>query len=433
MTVFELTARTIDPVSVAAGPASHNDHVALDHIPGTVLRGAIAAQWIRDNGAPTSGTRKVFEELFERFVEFGRLMPVGFEVVPMHVWRCKYRSLSSCADTVHDALHEPDGPPPACDKCGGPLEPGKGELIGPGGSALPLLRRTRTELDAHGQVVKGNLFTRAAIRPGTALAGQVRVRDGLGPAQLDWLKGLDERTVWVGGKLTVGGRVLLALSEQDAAPPLPTRRDDGKVALRLAAPGIFVDKFARPALTPAGFDLPSGSSIGGRWARPVTVAGWHAVVRLPKPTDIAVAAGSAYLLDGVQGACQADLGALASSAIGLRQVEGFGAIEVNPPPWTPPVPVPTALSTPAAPAGVQPLAATLRDSLADRDRRWIIGELKALAAAKTTGDAGSDLLAQRRIRRFSPTSIEALGQAVALPADDVEALARALDQRGAAR
>ena len=73
------------------------------------------------------------------------------------------------------------------------------------------------------------------------------------------------------------------------------------------------------------------------WARRERVGGWHAASRLPKPVELAVAAGSVLLLCFDQPPPSDGLLALSGRGIGLRRSEGFGALRVSTTAWTHPV------------------------------------------------------------------------------------------------
>jgi CRISPR-associated protein Csx10 len=100
-----------------------------------------------------------------------------------------------------------------------------------------------------------------------------------------------------------------------------------------------VDDVGRPTLDPVPeivrvLGLPA-SAVRGKhcWTRPVRVGGWHAASGLPKPAELAIELGSVVVLHCSEQPSTERLRHLAREGIGLRRIEGFGSVEVNPPPW----------------------------------------------------------------------------------------------------
>ena len=117
-------------------------------------------------------------------------------------------------------------------------------------------------------------------------------------------------------------------------PPTAERLDDGRLVIRLRSPGIFTDDQGRPSRDPNAAELDEvlgcQARVVRRWARWETVGGWHVASGLPKPAELAVAAGSTYLIEPsgpVPGDALAELG---RRGLGLRRHEGFG--DLAPPP-----------------------------------------------------------------------------------------------------
>jgi hypothetical protein len=181
--------------------------------------------------------------------------------------------------------------------------------------------------------------------------------------------------------------------------------------VRLTSPAIIVDDAGRPALDPVAeilrvLGLPSSSVESSRcWTRPVRVGGWHAASGLPKPVELAMELGSVVLLHfheppGLEGLLR-----LARDGVGLRRIEGFGSVQVNPPPWRRTQP-------PAAPAVAQEpsILARLSDLGLLRDEtvvRWLIDRCRVV------------LVERERDRRFSFESL--FEERVAVFFDDAQA------------
>ncbi|MGH8934099.1 MAG: type III-B CRISPR module-associated Cmr3 family protein [Egibacteraceae bacterium] len=387
--MHELTVTVEEPLMLGATFGVANVLDTHRHIPGSVMRGALAARWIVDHGTPDrapEGKRQEFLDLFEGRVRYGPLFVEGSAIHPLAAWRCKYRAADpGCdrvvADRAHGAAHA------ACEVCGGRLEPGKGEVAGL--RDWHLGESTRTRLTPDEIPEDGNLFSRRHLQPGTVLRGWVC-------GDHPWLDDLPPQ-VWLGGRRSVGG--LARLEQRKVADPEPEPRADGLVHVELQSPGVFVDRCGRPLpefpLAEIAARLGCEVDLERAWVRTTRVGGWHAASRLPKPVDVAVTAGSAALVRPRGEVTNAELARLACSGLGLRAAEGFGWVTVNPPPWQAP--------SPAAPT--PPPARELAAKLPEELRDWLVPRLKQLAV-ELEHDGGrrtEEILERRRLRRLSPT------------------------------
>ena len=117
-------------------------------------------------------------------------------------------------------------------------------------------------------------------------------------------------------------------------PPTPQRRDDGMLVLRLRSPGIFTDPQGRPSRDPDPSELTevlgTPARVVRRWTRWQQAGGWHIASGLPKPSELAVAAGSTYLISAERTVADPVLAQLGQRSLGLRRHEGFG--DLAPPP-----------------------------------------------------------------------------------------------------
>jgi CRISPR-associated protein Csx10 len=360
------------------GPAEVGyDKTTLPYIPGSALRGALAAAWIRDYGPPTPGhpRRAEFIDLFERSTRFGPLLQAGTQVVPLSAVFCKYPTRSDCAGYIADAAVDPDTD--RCPHCGAPTATGKGEVEG-----VHTDRVMRTQLDAQGRAEDGNLFARHELRRGHTYHGYL-IGDH------PWLT--IERQVWLGGKTSTSGRASVRVAAHDTTPHVATSpRRDRALVLRLDSPAIIVDDAGRPSLDPTGeilrvLDLPPDAVTGPRvWTRPVQVGGWHAASGLPKPTEVALAMGSVIVLHLAVPPDPQGLIRLVTQGIGLRRVEGFGMLSVNPPAWR------RALTEDTPTPAHQPtLEALRRLRLLDNETtvRWLLDRARAVLVARQRGES----------------------------------------------
>jgi CRISPR-associated protein Csx10 len=287
------------------------------HLPGMVVRGAFAAAWIGTHGEPgrSSPARAQFLRLFEGGVRFGPLFHAE-PFVPLSVLRHKYPR--DCAVAEYDRATQ-DDVPRRCPDCGSPLE----QVVGlRDETGLQVRRRTSVAIAASGVASRGQLVTRDTLAAGLALHGHLVAGD---PDLIDALAGIGR--VRVGGRRTTHGLADVAI-DKTAQLPLPERRSDGRLVIRLRSPGVFVDDLGRPSRDPNLSELADalGSQVrvDRRWTRWHTVGGWHVASGLPKPTELAAAPGSTYLVTAAGPVSDDALAALARRGLGLRRHEGFG-------------------------------------------------------------------------------------------------------------
>jgi CRISPR-associated protein Csx10 len=326
--VSELVLRLRQPAQV--GDRAREDFVlgTMEHIPGSVVRGAFAAAWLARNGVSTPGTagRAEFLALFEGPVRFGPLLRKGTEFLPLSVVTHKYPAEGACAEVEHDRALT--GPAPLyCPDCGSPLEHAKTLR----GDRPPVRRRTSVSVGDSGVARRGILFTRETLEAGQEFCGTLTAAD---PALLAILAGLGP--VRVGGRRTTHGLAdVMVLDGADAAPlPTAQRRDDGMLVIRLRSPGIFTDSCGRPGRTPDPAELTeilgTPTRVVQAWTRWQQAGGWHVASGLPKPTELAVTPGSTYLISTERAVSDDALNELARRGLGLRRHEGFG--DLAPPP-----------------------------------------------------------------------------------------------------
>lgn len=384
--VYHVELVTEEPATLGIESETAFRRDVYRHVPGIVLRGALAAIWIGQNGPPDGSRRASFRDLFEAGLRPGPLLPDGGYIRPLSVTRCKYPpSKEHARRSLHDQAFE--GRQPVCivDRCGRLVEAGRGEVeFDDGGDPVTTLTHV-PHGNQTGVAVDGGLHARHYLRPGTRFTGRLSA-----PADdfLDSFAGGGE--IWLGGRRTVAGRARLTLTPVSPGPPPPDLAAEDQIALRLDSPGVFVDDAGRPSADPVpelaevlGL-VPDQCQLLRRWWRPVTIRGWHVATGLPKPTDHAAAAGSTWLVR-VAAAVPGDrLTALVAGGLGLRRTEGFGLVTVARDRWR-------MDPLPPAPAASQDLAvekaATLWPYLAaatpdaQRARSTVSDHLRDLAGA----------------------------------------------------
>jgi CRISPR-associated protein Csx10 len=356
-----------------------------DHVPGSVLRGALAAAWIAEHGTPTRGgaQQAEFRALFDGDIRYGPLLPDGSQMVPLSVWRCKYPIDDDCRAVVVDRAFENGD---RCPSCGWLLAQSKGGRAG----APRMERSMRTSIDPrNGRAADGELYAHAALPTGTVLTGTVQGRH-------PWLE--SQRTVWLGGRRTVGGEAALTWTPIPERPvPAWTAAGADALVIRLVSPAAFVDLAGRPRPDPdPSLDL-CGATVapGDAWTRRVEWSGWHAASRLPKPTELVAAPGSTYRITGPRDVLDELADRIHRYGLGLRRAEGFGVAEVATGPWRPDTPreatpAPRDDAEPDQRTGearlVQPLQALTDLRLAGYRRRWLVNTMRGLQIEQQRGD-----------------------------------------------
>lgn len=418
---MRVTATALGPLALGTAPQAGNLVDGHDHVPGSVLRGALASRWVRENGPPLeAGAAAIaeFAELFEGNISYGRLSVEGSALLPLSVLRCKYRPDPRCRSVALDAAAGEEPPrrrgQPVCPLCENPLDAGRGQVVwarrwqSDGSSRPAVVEVTRTRLSDVETASDGDLFTRRALPTGVTLSGRIR-------GQHPWLADLDTDAVWFGGRRSTAGRVRITTAPDDRS--LPLTRDDGRITIRLDSPGIFVDPATRPLLD---FPYDEIASVLGcpvrperRWLRTGRVGGWHSASGLPKPQETVLVAGSVVVLLPEVSVPAEQLATLESEGIGLRRAEGFGEVRVNPPPWRPPADEsPTEL-----PDALPALIANLESVVADRSLAgWLADQLRerAVAVEQRAAVEAVDVGDARRLRAVPPSTRDAVVAALSL-------------------
>lgn len=317
-----VTVTLTEPVAAARRLRTDFTQDTHDHIPGTVLRGALAAAWIREHGAPDPDSRD-FLDIFEGDGSFGPLHSPESFPVPLSYKQHKYAPGPGCRRWWDEATEK--APQQCC--CGQDLENGKGEPA----RNVARVTRARVALTEEGVAVNKQLFTQSSLASDTVLTGWVH-----GPAvRALRLNGTPVDTLYLGGRRSIQGAATVDVDfAEEPGPVEQIEKSDGSadVVLRLLSPGIFVDGFGMPADEP---DLREISAVLGvevrgmarkSWTRWTEVGGWHAASGLPKPTERAVQQGSTYVLHCAEPASESARRTLMARGVGLRRREGFGAL-----------------------------------------------------------------------------------------------------------
>ncbi|CAM04360.1 hypothetical protein SACE_5110 [Saccharopolyspora erythraea NRRL 2338] len=313
-----ITVTLLEPM--AAGKRLRADFLqdTYDHVPGTVVRGALAGRWINERGVEVTTTEE-FLDVFEGDGAFGPLHNENSLPAPLSVKVHKYAAKDDCPRLWWDRAAS-DGEQEHC-KCGQALEDSKGESTG----SVARQRRTRAALDEDGVVREGQLFTQNSLQRDTRFSGWLH-----GPAvRALWIVDQPVDTVYLGGRLKHQGAAVVQVDTE--VEPEPVEQRGNKLILRLLGPGAFVDKHGFPSVKPDLDELTDvlqveAQAVENCWTRWCEVEGWHAASGLPKPVERAVQPGSTYVIRLERAADEQARKRLMARGIGLRRREGFGAL-----------------------------------------------------------------------------------------------------------
>ncbi|WP_329543354.1 hypothetical protein OG548_45880 [Streptomyces sp. NBC_01356] len=420
VTLYDTVVTARQPLALGTRPAGTAPTRTHRHIPGPVLRGALAALWIAAHGTPdrlqttAPDLYAQFIELFEGVVRYEPLYAPGWQTVPMSVLRCKYPRNQQCARWAEDEAFPAagDGLCPHCKAPGarskGAVEPVHTQASAQESTHDLVSQTVRLQLDdATGTAERGLLFTREALRPRTrdgdarTFTGRITVHPGISAEALAWLTGPAHHRLHLGGRRSTGGGADLRLTPTtrtalSGEAGEGTSHSDGagspdghRLALRLTSPALFTDPCGLPLPVPDTSELAALLGVPvtllRSWTRHEHIGGWNAAANLPKPVELAASAGSTYLLELALPPEPERLAFLADRGLGLRRTEGFGSLTTATTAWQPPPP-PAAPS--AAPTGYS-----------DRDRveaaahvlaqtghgAWFLNELRAYTTARSQG------------------------------------------------
>lgn len=379
-----LTVQSLEPLHLSKNHTVSQIARTLDYIPGSTFRGALAAEYLTQNGSKE-------DERFRRWfmgetTRFNPLYP-SFEsraiswVLPSSAFRCKshpgFLKPPECHG-IKDMLLELLGPTPQ-DRCNyqhhptQPVcssalivkngfyagKPGNEELVEPSKRFI-----TQTALDNRRESASaGQLFTLEVIEENQFFTGSI-ILNSLDEEKefLDWLRNTD-CLLHIGSARTRGhGQIKLLLpdnvEEKNCVPDekslleklknfdkevkavLPTDKEGFYFCITLLSDTILYDDFLQ------GCEKLDSSGLGRyihtdlELAQPIStfcrnhlVDGWNAVQRLPKQAELAIAAGGVFLFF-----IQADINQLVEclkwveiDGLGERRAEGFGNVVINHP------------------------------------------------------------------------------------------------------
>lgn len=323
---------------ISAGRSGQVQNVRTIHevVPGSVVRGALGAAWWGPTDARFEpASQPTFDDLFTKLMDVHAAIPrlaeghktTEAEFERLSWARCKYRSQPGCPDGWYDQVFAvAQGLSDwlrTCPGCGQPVEhPKQGWKVDQDWSVATV----RTAL-TKGVATDDMLFTRRAMVREVTYTGTLQLASEPDEQVLAWL--LEPKEIRVGGQRSTMGACRWEAAV--AADESPEVRGDCVVELR--SPAILIDDYGAPSLDLAAelnkaLAAEAAGTVQRVWMRQDVVTGWHGIAGLPKPSEWVVAAGSVALITGAT----ARTAELLATGIGLRRAEGYGQIQVCPPP-----------------------------------------------------------------------------------------------------
>ncbi|MDQ1248257.1 MAG: hypothetical protein QG597_2629, partial [Actinomycetota bacterium] len=328
MTEQRLVVHTVQRVAAGAGGPRAQHVAAHGFIPGSVLRGALAAAWI----AARQGRGDGFTDLFEGSLRYSPALPDGSLVEPASRRWEKYPAQEGTPtgwfDVATGRCRHGDG----CDGCAASAAHWHPEHNGlRTGDDGQMQVVTSTAIDpVSGAGRHGHLFSHAVLERDLVLRGSVRGPAHAVAALRDFLA--EGGQVVLGGRGSVLGQSVVRLD--GLARPCPEHRIvPGTVRILFPGPTLLVDDTGAPSTDLVGAvatALGIGRARVAAWSRPSVQpwGGWHTASGTRKPTDLALEGGAVAVIadvtDQETDACER----LAATGLGLRRAEGFGWIEI---------------------------------------------------------------------------------------------------------
>jgi CRISPR-associated Csx10 family RAMP protein len=373
MNYYRLTATLLAPLAIQR-TRQNNAPGALPYLPGSSLRGAAAAKYLREGGSPEDDE---FRTLFiENPVFFPNLLPTDHDgkiisqVLPLTSVSCKrYPGFTSenghsVRDTLVKKMLERNDPDnyreQACIKCDNDLKGLSGfwnaDIAAPRMFQPTMFFQRHTGIDrTTGTVAPKIFFITQAIADfqktptgdyeRQILSGGMFMND----RQIAVLEPLFKTPLFAGQDRTRGMGELQVTVEPFNMEPLDIDTWDLKFkdimehkasgrldpallsglyfSLKLESHAILVDKFLRPT-TEIELTLPCVEPVL-KVTKSQLIRGWNDVWGLAKPDDMGIIMGSVYLFrytDNNREGLRQYLNKLAVDGIGLRRAEGFGSV-----------------------------------------------------------------------------------------------------------
>ncbi len=353
LTRYPITITLETPAAFSDAPAMGNETGTLEYIPGSALRGMLANLYLAGKKEDAA-----FRRLFvEGGIQFGNLHPEQGRRLPLSAYSCKRHagflkdpSFMGPSHRVVDRLWEdflPE-PPQHCADCQQPLTQLERTFY-TGRDALESVSPTLTSrmstavVGSSGSARQGSLHSQQELAAQQTFSGYL-VCSQADLAALQGALGAQEFQGYLGRKRS--GLVKVSLQQKgknwDEHLVVSSPKYPGKAfaALTCTSDLILVDELLRPVTSLTTENLavlsspPARVQIVKAFAASRTVAGWLGIGKIFKENDLAITAGSTFLLQFGENDRQVVLEwmqRLAVQGLGLRRSEGFGQVTFSEP------------------------------------------------------------------------------------------------------
>jgi len=354
LTRYPITITLETPAAFSDAPAMGNETGTLEYIPGSALRGMLANLYLAGKKEDAAFRRLFVEEC----IQFSNLHPEQSWRLPLSAYSCKRQpgflkdpSFTGPSHRVVDRLWEdflPE-PPQHCADCQQPLTQLERTFYTGLDSALesvsPILtsRMSTAVVGSSGSARQGSLHSQQELAAQQTFSGYLVCSQADLVALQDAL-GSQEFQGYLGRKRS--GLVKVSLQQEgknwDEPFVVSSPKYPGKAfaALTCTSDLILVDELLRPVSSLSTENLaalcspPAGVQIVKAFAASRTVAGWLGIGKIFKENDLAITAGSTFLLQFGENDRQVMLEwmqKLAVQGLGLRRSEGFGQVNFSEP------------------------------------------------------------------------------------------------------
>ena len=348
MKAWKVTITLQEPFCCAQRPVVGNEIESVDHIPATVLRGALA-QWLAAKGRA--------DELGEWFgldnaPQYSPAWPTGpgdhtLVPMPLSYYRDKGDEGFGGRFGVHNSLW---GTPPAQegDHCFQWTRLASGPVWLAVDSSGQPVTALRAELEAAMHVAlhygrqssrEGALFSRAALKAGTTLVSYVVAPDGV--PRNGWPA--EPITVFLGKRRSAGnGMAQLTFApiarlpwQAWTAQPPPAGDQRPQAVVQLLTDTLVPSEHGGwlRGLDEAAWQRILGLNdlkVEAAFSAFKAIMGWSVTWGLPREQSTAIVAGSCWRISSADPDFKNKLADLAQNGLGVRRNEGFGWVAVNP-------------------------------------------------------------------------------------------------------
>lgn len=362
---YRVYAEAETPAAISVRRATGNDLDTQRFIPGTVIRGALAATYLEEHGAPDAGFASLF---LKKMVRYGNLRIGDAKPWPLSTRQCSFHpdEHRKFDNLLRDAAHRPS--PMQCEdgqdgQCRAKLEVPNGyyrfKQIDESHPFQYSQEEVRSHRLAHSEIDPEFLKAKPGQFHSSQLLDRAQTFEGFFHAREDGEEMLvrligSGRTVYVGrGRSRGQGRIRLSLYPDltrdagrmrekirklnETAKRFPELRDLVVLSCTLDSATLVYDRWLLSRSFLEAADVlrePEEYSLASCFRQLTDISGWHAKGGLPKAEVTAIAAGSCFLFGRKEPAeREAEYEKLAKTfvdlegrGIGERLDEGFGEV-----------------------------------------------------------------------------------------------------------